>query len=612
MRTAQQGEPGTRDPGGEVRQEIYVARQLRARSLVSGRTPAEIAAVIHEECAPAFGTTWIRAHRLALGIALADVVAQIRARYEAEGRTAPRFSETLLSAYESAQKRPGPEYLHYLCAVYQADPRDLGYQDPCFCGRQHRSPLISPPASPLISPPASPVPASPQAPAESVVSLVEGTLRTGPAGSPAGWQALSRGAAAEAGPRGPAARRLSAVPEPRNGEDLAGLALPSAWAAASGGGPAAPVALAPTSAPGAGAPAGCEDDDDVLRRAMLRLMADAGPPVDGRFFAAVDRIRRRMDGALLRASVSVTMLDQWEDTVRGYGRQYRSAAPLRLLCDLLLDLGDVRRVCEERQPVEFVERLCQLAAKLAGLSAMTMINMGDQRQARSFFRTARIAADETGNRQLRGWVAVRESLVPLYYGDPGQAMLLARMGADLAGRHVCVASVMAPVVEARALARLASAGYGSVRETLAGAKAAADRARLALEELPAPARGDTAFGYTERQLLFHLGDALVHLRDHKAAQEAFERALRMYSPAEILDRSLIMLGQASCLLQAGEPTEALRLGRETVLALPGEHRTGLVVRAARSLGESVAAAHGDLPAVRDYRAVLSAVESGLA
>src|ERR1022692_2173814 len=88
---------------------------------------------------PEFGTTSIRAYRLAFGVALADVVAQVRARYAAEGRPLPRFSETLLSAYESAQKRPGPEYMHYLCAVYQADPQDLGYQGPCFCGTKHGS-----------------------------------------------------------------------------------------------------------------------------------------------------------------------------------------------------------------------------------------------------------------------------------------------------------------------------------------------------------------------------------------------------------------------------------------------------------------------------------------
>ena len=78
----------------------------------------------------------------------------------------------------------------------------------------------------------------------------------------------------------------------------------------------------------------------------------------------------------------------------------------------------------------------------------------------------------------------------------------------------------------------------------------------------------------------------------------------MYSRAEILDRALITLGQARCRLEADEPEEALRLSRETVLGLPSPHRSGLVVRAARSLGESVAAKHGDLPAIREYREAL--------
>jgi tetratricopeptide (TPR) repeat protein len=344
----------------------------------------------------------------------------------------------------------------------------------------------------------------------------------------------------------------------------------------------------------------------VLRRALLRLIADSGTAVDSRFFGAADRVRRRTDDALLGASVSATMLDQWEDTAGGYGRQYRSVPPLRLLCDLLLDLGDVRRMLEERQPVESAERLCRLAAKLAALSGMTMINIGDQRLARSFFRTARLAADETGDRYLRGWVAVRESMVPLYYGDPGEAAFLARAGGDLAGRGSCVASAMAPVMEARALARLVSGGYGSAREALARARAALDRAHLALGGLGGEVRSDTAFGYTERQLLFHQGDTLVTLGDHKGAQDAFEQSLRLYPQAEILDRSLITFGQARCRLAADEPEEALRLSRDTVLALPRQHRSGLVVRTARSLGESVAAKHGDLPAIREYREALLA------
>jgi hypothetical protein len=554
---AQQDEPGENPagvPDGEIRQEISVARKIRAQCMASGRTPAETAAVIHDQCGPVFGTTWIRARRLALGIALADVVAQIRARYEAEGRTPPRFSETLLSAYESAQKRPGPEYLHYLCAVYQADPEDLGYQDPCFCGNRHRSTRAD----------------------------------------------LAAGADAVA-----TARRLTAVrpvPAPRDGTGAAGGLAPAG--AAAGGGAVTPVTLVPAAAWGEDPEAGGEADDDVVRRALLRLIADAGTPVDGRFFGAADRVRRRMDDALLGGSVSATMLDQWEDTACGYGRQYRSAPPLRLLCDVLLDLGDIRRMCEERQPLDFAQRLCRLAARLAALSGMTMINIGDQRLARAFFRTARIAADETGDRHLRGWVAVRESLVPLYYGDPGRAAVLARAGGDLAGRNSSVAGVMAPVMEARALAKLAARSSSSVREALGRAKAALDRAHLALGGLAGEVRGDTAFGYTQRQLLFHQGDALVSLGDHKGAENAFEQSLQMYSRCEILDRSLITLGQARCRLEADEPEEALRLSRDTVLALPRQHRSGLVVRTARSLGESAAAKHGDLPAIREYREAL--------
>src|SRR5258707_6311428 len=126
--------------------------------------------------------------------------------------------------------------------------------------------------------------------------------------------------------------------------------------------------------------------------------------------------------------------------------------PVRLLGGVLFDLRGVRRMCEQRQPLEFVERLCRLAARQSGLAGMTMIDLGDQRLARSFFRTARTAADETGDRHLRAWVAVREALVRLYYGDPAEASALARAGAGLAGRNPCVAGVMAPVLEARALA----------------------------------------------------------------------------------------------------------------------------------------------------------------
>ena len=293
----------------------------------------------------------IRAYRQALGIALADVVAQVRARYEADGRRVPRFSETLLSAYESGQKRPGPEYLHYLCATYQADPADLGFDGSCRCGASHRRPGV--PAPRRAAGPGKPRPARPE------------------------------------DPRRPGTGQL----------DAAG-----------------------------------DQDADELRRMLLRQMTAAGGRADGRFLGAVDRIRRRLDDALVGGTVSAAMIDTWEQAVASYGRQYMTVPPLRLLCDVLLDLADVRRMCEERQPLEFSERLCRLASQLAGLAGIAMLDLGDHRLARSFFRTARTAADETGDRQLRAWVLAREALVPLYYGDPAESAAMAGGAADLAGR----------------------------------------------------------------------------------------------------------------------------------------------------------------------------------
>jgi hypothetical protein len=532
-----------------------VARAIRARGLVAGYPPARVAADIYEECASEFGTTWVRAYRLAHGIALADVVAQVKAWYESEGRPEPKFSETLLSAYESGMKRPGPEYLHFLCAVYRADPADLGLIGDCLCGQSHRQ----------------------------------------PAG--AGWPAAR--AAADPVPIGPAA---PGQPPSAGGPAPAGM---PATAAGLGPGATAPVPPAQPGWPADPAENLLEDDDDLLRRTLLRLIAHPGSPVTGTFFGATDRIRRRMDDALLSGTVSATMLDQWEETVCGYGRQYGTVPPVRLLCDVLLDFGDVRRMCERRQSLEFSERLYRLAAQLAGLAGMIMIDAGDQRLARSFFRTARTAADETGDRHLRGWVTVRQALVPLYYGDPAEAMALAQASADLAGTGSCVAGVMARTVRARALSRLAARRSDAPPgRTAYRAMSLLGQAHDMLGQLTPADRGDTALGYTERQFLFHEGDAMIMLRKHSVAEKALARALNLYSPAEVLDRSLVALGLAHCRLQADEPEEALRLSRDMLLGLPREHRAEIVVREARSLCQTVAGQHGDFPAVREYEEAL--------
>ncbi len=526
------------------RKEADLARRIRAMGLALGHAPPRIAQAIHEECAPVFGTSQVKSHRFAQGVALSDIVAQVKALYEVEGKPLPKLGETLLSAYESGYKRPGPAYLHYLCRVYRVEPSDLGFQGPCVCGHTHE-----PPGGGVRSALAR----------EPDYVLGPGTVVV----NPDQWTKQD----------------LTSIPH------IAGVQY---------------RAEDPDGGKG-------DEEEIVLRRTLLQLLAGAGVALDGQILGAVDGARRKMDDTLVNASVSPTMLDQWEETASGYGQQYMSTPPLRLLCDVLLDFSEVRRMCEQRQPIELQERLCRLAAQLSGLSGVIMIDLGDHRLSRSFFRTARTAADETGDRALRAWVSVREALVPMYYGDPRESLHLARRAQDLAGRTPNVAAAMAPIVEARALGMLVKRG----RSDAAGsAKRAMARGQAVFSQLGKDQVSDTAFGYTERQLAFHIGDTHANLGDHRSAEESLRKALTLYPSSEELDRTLIWLDRATCRLQEGEPEEALRTARETVLGLSPGHRTDIIMHRARQLVGSVVAQYGEISAAKEFREALAGPVTG--
>ncbi|SDG31022.1 hypothetical protein SAMN05421505_103134 [Sinosporangium album] len=480
---------------------------------------AQIADEVHEVCGPQFGTTRIKSHRLGYGIALADVIEQVRALFERDGKPVPGIGETLLSAYESGLKKPGPEYLHYLCLVYRVEPVALGYEGPCICGHGHR-----------------------------MQGGARGDLHEG---------------------------RRDAASSPR---ELLNAAS-SGDSSADGG----------------------NEEENVLRRTLLQLLAGTTVSLDGQVLGAVEGIRRRLDDTLVSGTVSAAMLDHWEEATTGFGRQYSNTPPLRLLCDVLLELSAVRQALERRQPMDIQDGLLRMTARLAGLSGMVMINLGDHRMARSFFRTGRTAADETGDRALRAWVTAREALVPLYYGDPREALNLAKKSRDLAGQTACAAQAMAPVVEARALAMMAGAGK---KDVIDQAKRALSRARAAFTQMSADEQEDPTFGYTEKQLYFHQGDALVKLGDTIEADLSLQRALSKYDSSEWLDPALIQFDRAKCKLIEDEVEEALTIAKAAVDSLRTEYRTDIVMRRAYDLMKQIetrAAGAHELEQFQEFR-----------
>ncbi|GGO00163.1 hypothetical protein GCM10010116_00220 [Microbispora rosea subsp. aerata] len=506
---------------GRQHRETEIARRIRARGLAAGRSLAQIAEEIHNDCGPQFGTTRIKAHRLSHGVALADVIEQVRALFERDGKAVPGIGETLLSAYESGMKRPGPEYLHYLCSVYRVEPQALGFDSPCICGHGHMA---------------------------------------GPGGDP---------------------------------EEGRPITSPALWGAP------------PPSGGGTPLMDGGEEDENVLRRTLLRLLAGGTVGAVGlkelnhEVLGAVENLRRRMDETMVAATVSPAMLDQWEQATAGFGRQYMNTPPVRMLCDVMLEFAAVRKALDRRQPIDVQERLCRMAAQLAGLSGMLMIDLGDQRMARSFFRTGRMAADETGDRALRAWVTAREALVPLYYGDPREALTLAKKSRDLAGHTPCAARTMAPVVEARALAKIAGVN-GSRHEVVEQAKRALHRARAAFQQMSDSDREDPAFGYTERQLYFYQGDVLVKLGQTVEADVILQQALDKYTDEDLLDQTLIRFDRAMCRLIEGDVDAALKLGWEAIEMVDKDYRTDLLLKPAYDLAKAIRIKYGDSPRLREF------------
>lgn len=327
------------------------------------------------------------------------------------------------------------------------------------------------------------------------------------------------------------------------------------------------------------------------------ITADAVPgtgPLTAATLSALRALRRGMV-AVLEPSICEAAIEQRERRALEYGGYYQIVSPTRILAESAQDFAEARALLEQRMPADVRIRLCRIAAQLAGTAGIALVALGEHREARAWFHVAQLAADETGDRALRAWLLAREAVIPFYYGAPAPALALAERARLLAGSTPCATAAWAPSLEARALARM-----GRQRE-------AQDALRLAQTiflRLEAADTADTAYGYTERQLVWHEGSMWTALGDTRRAQAALRRAHELYAPTEFLDQALIALDEATCLIRVGETTVACREAGRVLLSLPPEHLTGIVVNRARDLLLSLPARAAHAGATQDLREVI--------
>jgi tetratricopeptide (TPR) repeat protein len=277
--------------------------------------------------------------------------------------------------------------------------------------------------------------------------------------------------------------------------------------------------------------------------------------------------------------------------------QYVYTAPTPIIAVLLDLLSEVRELAGQRQPAAVQVRLSELTSILATLVADALMKLGQLPRSRSWYATARIAADDSGNPELRARVRAQAAMLPFYYGPLEAAVALAREARIICRGRPSATAAFSSAAEARALAKLGDK---------AGAETARRLATAAFEQSGAGDRTDNdAFGFPERRFRLYESGTLTALGRTSQARRVQEAALRLYPSRTGIDPALLSLEAALCLAHDRSPTEACQLAAATILRIAPEHRTSILVERAREVIGALPPGTASGPAARELREILA-------
>jgi transcriptional regulator with XRE-family HTH domain len=160
------------------------------------------------------------------------------------------------------------------------------------------------------------------------------------------------------------------------------------------------------------------EDDPALPQAMLHR---------------AERLRRGLTDALTEGAMTMANIEDWERAVLDHGVATRDCPAGALLVDLTTDLADLQRALARRWPSSSLRRLTRVTAQMAGLMCLTLIKLDERTAFRRWARTARVAAKEADDPEVRSWVRAHEAYGHYYGGNLVDAVAVAQHAQALAG-----------------------------------------------------------------------------------------------------------------------------------------------------------------------------------
>ncbi|WP_155353341.1 helix-turn-helix domain-containing protein [Acrocarpospora macrocephala] len=332
-------------------------------------------------------------------------------------------------------------------------------------------------------------------------------------------------------------------------------------------------------------------DEDMERRRLLQLAAATAGL--GALGAAGEPVRQLLDLSLNHESRSI---EEWELAVAAhlYGLRTRPAAQVR--DDLVVDLMTAQRQLD-RTPIQDKAEIQRVIAALSTLHANALTRLGDHGAALRWWRTARVAAHESGDLQLELGIYATETGHANYgQRDPLSTLQLIQGAQQIAGTTPSLGLALVTCSEAKTLALLGR--HDEARRAL-------NHTSDLLEVQPPPPSIMPNY-WQAGQLPF--AENLVHTYAGKEAKasEAKDRSLVVLGvTGDQQYSSILQLHDALCAVLNGGIDQGVQSAASVINDLPTVQRSNMIMETGRKLLRAVPIDRRDRPAVGEFRELLA-------
>ena len=295
-----------------------------------------------------------------------------------------------------------------------------------------------------------------------------------------------------------------------------------------------------------------ENGDDTVER---RQFLSSGAGVAAGYMTSLLASEPREMNRLLNVNKETqARIGYFERTAEVLGTEVVRVPSPTLLESSLIAFRDARLLAMACNSEAERVRTVRANSMLATVIGLILFDSNRFDESREWYRTARHAASNVGDRYLSDIALASEAYVPTYSGDP-----------------TGVLSLLAPRLDSRATNTAAVAwqwAFCGKAHAVLGNKAQAERAfdqsERVLNEAPKETVRPGVFSFLPEKLAMYRAQAYVSLDLPEKAISAANQALASYDPHETTEPSLARFELASALLRAGEIDEACKQATKAV------------------------------------------------